>query len=694
MAPTQVGGQVDGSLDEWAGVLSTIGPLLLLVGERSTKQLLRDVRGIGSAFSLAAAPLGLVSVVVSLLRLRGSHSLRSFLGYELESRSVAALELSQVNCNGIHAELIDGYIIRSTAALSPSHAGALGVSVLSGDFDDIAADMVSQLRACHSYERLKTVLRIPAPDARLRWCLQLQLQSDGDIDADTLMTIISSALNMDSSTDYARLLWKGLFEHLQDKLKPFSTSADRKTVTSKRDTGATITETLIPLQCPARLGSFLLTFEAISEFCTTQETSNVISLIIGLLSFAAISGLFILELKFALHWHPSRGWLVALHGYLGIVTFVVAAALHIQHSSQRVPLATHSRTDLAAWKDGLVVAQEADGKLGAEMLVSSSRSAQNFQAIWLQRPTQRSQIVADCIAAGLTLSFLCHYLGLRSSSWWFACSELTVCIIAALARSLTKSRPAKFSCNPDQGVPRLDWRCCSTGVVSVAEPKKSETDSASPTPCLDLRAYSDLEDLTPASAAERLAWALSGRLLEDPKLLKWLVDLTGIRIFMCQSDGSSNDRALVVYFEGGILVKEGLASPTNYISVAFCSSFANISAPTGLLARGIMRQPSWKLDTRRFTNMIGTIGHVHIPAFEPLLSWWTTSELRNGPKENQENLQWAFLLLNTAFFACIRTDHANDDSLIDSLSSSLGDGEDGPWEMASKVHAYLVTECG
>jgi hypothetical protein len=241
------------------------------------------------------------------------------------------------------------------------------------------------------------------------------------------------------------------------------------------------------------------------------------------------------------------------------------------------------------------------------MLVSSSRSAQNFQTIWLQLRTQRSRVVAECIAAGFTLSFLCHYLGLRSSSWWFACGELTVCITAALARSLTKSRLMKFSSNPDQGVPRLDWRCCSTGVVSVTE-SKSEIDSASPMPCLDFRAYSDLEDLTPVSTAKRLAWALAGWLLEDLKLLKWLADLIGIQVFMCQNDGSSDDRALIVCLERGILVKEGLASPTNYVSVAFCSSFANISAPTGLPARGFMGQPSWKLDTHQFANMMGTIG--------------------------------------------------------------------------------------
>jgi hypothetical protein len=131
--------------------------------------------------------------------------------------------------------------------------------------------------------------------------LQLQLQSGGDIDADSLMSIISSALNMDPSTDDARLLWEGFFKHLQDKLKLYLTSADKETVPSKRETSTTVKEASIPFRSLARLGSFLLTFGAISEVCTAEETSNMISFAIGLLSFTAIIGLFVLELKFALH---------------------------------------------------------------------------------------------------------------------------------------------------------------------------------------------------------------------------------------------------------------------------------------------------------------------------------------------------------------------------------------------------------
>jgi hypothetical protein len=687
-------GNVDNSLDEWAAALSTIGPLLLLVGERSTKQLLRDVRGFGSAFSLAAAPLGLVSVVVSLLRLCGSHGSRSFLGYELESRSVAALELSRVNCNGIHAELIDGHIIRSTAPISPSHAGALGVSVLSGDFKDIAPEMVGQLRACHSYERLKSLFRIPAADARLRWCLQLQLQTGSGTDRDDLMTIICTALDIDHSNEYMRLIWGGLLEHLDDTLQPNTTIADVKPGLDKRKTSTPETEDSMPLLAPAGVGSFVLTFEAMSEFCTAELVSGRISLAIGMLACTTIIGLFIVELKFALHWHPSTGWLVALHGYAGIVTSVIAAALHIQHASQRVPLATRSGLNPAAWKDGLVIAQPSDGKLGADMLVSSSGRAHIFEAMWLRPPTRRSQFVADCIAAGLTLSFLCHYLGLRSSRWWFACGEIAVCLMAALARSLTKSSPQKFTAESDDGAPKLDWRCCSTGVISVTEPRKIESHSAAPVPCLDLRAYSELDDLTPPSAAEKLAWNIASGLLQDPNLLQSLLDLTRMRVFICQNNGGTGHRrALVVCFASGVLVTEGLASPTNGVAVAFRSSPANLAAPTGLLARGIMRQPAWTVATHMFTNMVGTVGHVHVPAIDPLLSWWTVAELRNGPRDNQENLQWAFLLLNALFFACVRRDYGDDQKLIDGLATAIGGDGEGPTELAGHVLAYLAREC-
>jgi hypothetical protein len=106
--------------------------------------------------------------------------LRSFLGYKFESRSIAALETSRVNCNGVHAELVDGFIERSTAATSVSKAGAIGISMLKGNLDEHAVEISSQLWSCREYEKSKALLHILETDAKLRWCFQATIEGIND----------------------------------------------------------------------------------------------------------------------------------------------------------------------------------------------------------------------------------------------------------------------------------------------------------------------------------------------------------------------------------------------------------------------------------------------------------------------------------------------------------------------------------
>jgi hypothetical protein len=88
-----------------------------------------------SRFSLAAAPLGLLSVVTSLMRFCGIQRLRAFIGCELEARTVAGVEFTRVNCGGVHAHLTDGYVVRSIAANPASQLVA--VSILEGTRRDV-----------------------------------------------------------------------------------------------------------------------------------------------------------------------------------------------------------------------------------------------------------------------------------------------------------------------------------------------------------------------------------------------------------------------------------------------------------------------------------------------------------------------------------------------------------------------------
>jgi hypothetical protein len=164
-------GYVDPSTDEWSSTLSGIGPLILLVGERTTKQVLRNVHGFSTAFSLAAAPLDLLSVATSLIRFCGTQKLRAFIGYELEARPVVGIEVTRVNCGGVGSHLTHGYVVRSIVANPASQL--IAVSFLEGKEKGLESEALARIRASKRFESEKRRLGIPAGDANVNWCLHI-----------------------------------------------------------------------------------------------------------------------------------------------------------------------------------------------------------------------------------------------------------------------------------------------------------------------------------------------------------------------------------------------------------------------------------------------------------------------------------------------------------------------------------------
>lgn len=660
-----IGGSVDSSYDTWATALSDVGPLVLLVGERSTKQLLRDVRGIGGAFSLAAAPLGLVSIVTSLLRMSGSHRMRSFLGYEQESRSVAALEMSRVNCNGVHAELIDGHLVRTTAAMSALHAGAVGVSALQSTITPTAdRDIVTQLQSCHAYEATKQRLRVPSTDAGLRWCAQILIDGfDEEALEAQLCELLANALQANLLGEKSEILRRQLKTalHLPD-------ASPGQGANKKEDHVKVLNLGANPI-------SFVLTFDAVSEYCSAQDTSQRVSFLIGFVSLLTILSLYLVELRYSLLWKMSTGWLLTILGYFGIVTFVTLAARHILRASHSIPLGPKSAHLSQAWKSGLVVATQSDSKTGADLLTVASGGHQVFEAMWLKPLTSLACVKADVIGLCLTLSFLCHYLGLRSSSWWLGVCELIVCISAAFARSLTKRKPLQFRLRESQKSPvRVDWRCCGTGLITVqssievdgvVQPKASR---------LDLRVYSSDSNIPPPAFAESLAFQTAVLCLGNRDMMSWIIEKCGMRFWLTKTGPGDATHAVVVSFDGGIIAQEGLVTSDVTMCVAFACTTGGLAAPTAWLVRAIMRQPRWRVNRKAFCSINDTIGKVHIPSLSSIMAWWTMSELRNGHRDNQENLQWAFLLINTAFFLLLHSMAESSDLAVDaSLVKSLSD---------------------
>jgi hypothetical protein len=73
--------------------LSDLAPLLTLFGERVTNQFLSMSMGWADNLLVALGPLGIVTVVVSAIRVGGSKILKTFVGRPRESKATAELEL-------------------------------------------------------------------------------------------------------------------------------------------------------------------------------------------------------------------------------------------------------------------------------------------------------------------------------------------------------------------------------------------------------------------------------------------------------------------------------------------------------------------------------------------------------------------------------------------------------------------------
>ncbi|RSM09365.1 hypothetical protein CEP52_004221 [Fusarium oligoseptatum] len=74
-------------------LFSDLGPLLALFGERVTTQFLSQATGWADSILLAMAPLGIITIIVSAIRVSGPPILKAIIGRARESRAVAEAEL-------------------------------------------------------------------------------------------------------------------------------------------------------------------------------------------------------------------------------------------------------------------------------------------------------------------------------------------------------------------------------------------------------------------------------------------------------------------------------------------------------------------------------------------------------------------------------------------------------------------------
>lgn len=85
------------STDVWATVIANAAPLMALVGERNAKEFMRTVSNWHQLLLLSCAPLGILAISVSSIRLSGPGFLKRLVGRDSERRSEALVEVTPLS---------------------------------------------------------------------------------------------------------------------------------------------------------------------------------------------------------------------------------------------------------------------------------------------------------------------------------------------------------------------------------------------------------------------------------------------------------------------------------------------------------------------------------------------------------------------------------------------------------------------
>ena len=94
-----------GSSDVWASFVANIAPLLVLVGEKHVKGYFKCMCRERHYFLFAAGPIGLVTTLVSLIRLRRYPLLLRLIGRQFESKAEVLADITSVSLGEVSIEL-------------------------------------------------------------------------------------------------------------------------------------------------------------------------------------------------------------------------------------------------------------------------------------------------------------------------------------------------------------------------------------------------------------------------------------------------------------------------------------------------------------------------------------------------------------------------------------------------------------
>lgn len=106
-APTDNSGAlaITGSSDAWASLVANVVPLLILIGEKNVKSYFKTISQPSQVYLYAASPIGLITAIVTAIRLGNSAFMKRLIGRQHEGRSEILADVTSISGGNVGFEL-------------------------------------------------------------------------------------------------------------------------------------------------------------------------------------------------------------------------------------------------------------------------------------------------------------------------------------------------------------------------------------------------------------------------------------------------------------------------------------------------------------------------------------------------------------------------------------------------------------
>ncbi|RPA79995.1 hypothetical protein BJ508DRAFT_307905 [Ascobolus immersus RN42] len=397
--PPTADNAIQTSSDAWATLIANIAPLLVLVGEKHVKQYFKIMSKQSHLLLFAAGPIGLVTAVTTLVRIRGHSTLRRLIGRLFETKADIFQDVTGLSSGDVMFELKDNMLEQTTNPVKED----IALFYLHGGKDGSNKEM------CDYWEKAHNALRDLGRHSRT-----FGTHGRGEMFQPMTHSVMAACVRARGSS---------AAELLRESAKRAGWEKD-------------ILQDPTLANCGTDTDGAVFVYGSFSEISLTL-TANADESIdgpwmdyarIGFTVVCLLANLGLIAGNWFLQKDMQNTALIAIGTVLSTSgSYYVARVVSTMTEMDRSPLG-----DLSLFEAGFHTKRSSDGItlrfLPTFAIVSKSRHWSPLQS--------RFDWLSHIVIVYMVLGYLALYLGLRTSEWWICLLILILSAAASVARTV------------------------------------------------------------------------------------------------------------------------------------------------------------------------------------------------------------------------------------------------------------------